>query len=139
MFNYKYIFLFKMEIDRWFVFMIILILIIIIFPINKKCQEMQDNFIRILTRQSARWITAARQDKNMMIKVLHANYGLGYFWAIKDIANGEDFKRATGLDLLKFENEIVQTQDEVTIEMSRLCKNWGPKKSYITKIAGEGD
>ena len=36
-----------------------------------------------LVRQAARWSTAAKQDKNSMIAVLHANYGAGYLWALK--------------------------------------------------------
>ena len=31
-----------------------------------------------LLRQTARWSTAAKQDNNSMIAVLHANYGAGY-------------------------------------------------------------
>lgn len=38
-----------------------------------------------LIRQVARWSTAGKQDKNSMIAVLHANYGAGYLWALKDI------------------------------------------------------
>ena len=124
--------------NTWIFFLIILLVIIFLFPINKKCQDDRDNIIRILARQSARWITAAKQDKNPMIKVLHANYGAGYWWALRDVATSEDFKRATGLDLLKFEKEITTVQDAATQEMAGKCPEWAPKKSYLTKIAGEG-
>src|SRR5207237_6958 len=40
--------------------------------------------VQILTRQAARWSTAASQDNNPLIAVLHANYGAGYLWAIHD-------------------------------------------------------
>ena len=124
--------------NTWIYFLIILLGIIFLFPINKKCQDDRDNIIRTLARQSARWITAAKQDKNPMIKVLHANYGAGYWWALRDVATSEDFNRATGLDLLKFEKEITAVQDAATQEMAGKCPEWAPKKSYLTKIAGEG-
>ena len=96
------------------------------------------NIIQVLVRQAARWTTAAKQDNNSLISVLHANYGAGYLWALKDIANSEQIKAATGIDLLKFEREIVQTQDKTTKKMIKLCPNFAPQKTYLTKIAGEG-
>ncbi len=94
--------------------------------------------IMVLSRQAARWSTAAKQDKNSMIAVLHANYGAGYLWALKDIASTEQIKAATGIDLLKFEREIVSTQDMATKRMTKLCPKYAPDKTYLTKIAGEG-
>ena len=93
--------------------------------------------INKLLRQSARWATAAKQDKNSMIAVLHANYGAGYLWALKDIAKTEDIEKATGIDILKFEAEIINTQDMVTKHMAKLCPKYAPEPSYLTKIAGE--
>jgi hypothetical protein len=94
--------------------------------------------ILVLTRQAARWSTAAKQDKNSMIAVLHANYGAGYLWALKDIASSEQIKAATGIDLLKFEREIVSTQDMATKKMAKLCPKYAPESTYLTKIGGEG-
>ena len=103
---------------------------------NDKLENL-DDIIRILIRQASRWTTAARQDTNMLITVLHANYGAGYLWALKDIANSEQIKKATGVDILKFEAEVVKTQDEVTRRLSKLCKGFAPKKSYLTQFGGE--
>ena len=96
------------------------------------------SIIKVLTRQAARWSTAAKQDKNSMVAVLHANYGAGYLWALKDIASSEQIKSATGINLLNFEREIVSTQDMATKKMIRLCPDFAPEKSYLTEIAGEG-
>ena len=103
---------------------------------NDKLENL-DDIIRILIRQASRWTTAARQDTNMLITVLHANYGAGYLWALKDIANSDQIKKATGVDILKFEAEVVKTQDEVTRRLSKLCKGFAPKKSYLTQFGGE--
>jgi len=95
--------------------------------------------LQILGRQAARWSTAARQDKNSMIAVLHANYGVGYLLAIQDIATPAEFKEATGIDFQRFKSEILKTQDAATRKMARLCPRYAPKKTYLTKIGGEGN
>ena len=113
--------------------------------IKKKCllgfssDSILNKVIQVLVRQAARWSTAAKQDKNSMIAVLHANYGAGYLWALKDIASSEQRKAATGSEFLKFEKEIVTIQDKVTRNMIKLCPKYGPKKSYLTKLGGEGN
>ena len=37
----------------------------------------------------------------------------------------------------KFEAEVVKTQDLVTRRLSKLCKGFAPKKSYLTQFGGE--
>ena len=91
-----------------------------------------------LVRQAARWSTAAKQDNNSMIAVLHANYGAGYLWALKDIINNDIIEKKTGIDMMKFENEIIQIQDEATQNMAKLCPKYAPEPSYLTNLAGEG-
>ena len=91
-----------------------------------------------LIRQAARWSTAAKQDKNSMIAVLHANYGAGYLWALKDIIKMDIIEKKTGIDMMKFENEIIKIQDEATKNMAKLCPKYAPEPSVLTKIAGEG-
>jgi len=96
------------------------------------------SIIQTLVRQAARWSTAARQDNNSMISVLHANYGTGYLWALQDIANSKEIEKASGIDWKKFKDEIVATQDAATKKMARLCPKWKPQTSYLTKVGGEG-
>ena len=91
-----------------------------------------------LVRQAARWSTAAKQDKNSMIAVLHANYGAGYLWALKEIIKVDIIEKKTGIDMMKFENEIIKIQDEATKNMAKLCPKYAPEPSVLTKIAGEG-
>ena len=91
-----------------------------------------------LVRQAARWSTAARQDRNAMIAVLHANYGAGYLWALQDIAKAEQIEAAAGIDITKFQKEIVATQDAATKAMAALCPKYAPKKTYLTLLGGEG-
>ncbi len=94
--------------------------------------------IKTLLRQASRWSTASAQDENAMIAVLHANYGAGYLWALKDIATGEQIAAATGVDVMSFEKEIISIQDAATMKMAGLCPKFAPKPSILTALAGEG-
>jgi len=105
---------------------------------NNSFKLLQDK-IKILVRQASRWSTAAKQDDNSMIAVLHANYGAGYLWALKDIATDSQISSATGIDVQKFEREIVETQDKATMNMAKLCPKYAPPSTYLTQLGGEGN
>ncbi len=94
--------------------------------------------IEKLVRQSARWSTASAQDESPLIAVLHANYGAGYLWALKDIASDSDIETATGVNAKKLESEIVKVQDDATKKMIRACPEFAPDSTYLTKLGGEG-
>jgi hypothetical protein len=120
-------------------------LIVIYILINNKKNNTENNTekqiefaAKKLVRQAARWSTAAKQDKNSMIAVLHANYGAGYLWALKDIIKTDIIEKKTGIDMMKFENEIIKIQDEATQKMAQLCPEYAPEPSVLTTLAGEG-
>ena len=74
-----------------------------------------------------------------MIAVLHANYGTGYLWSLKDIATDSEIEAASGIDIKRFENEIVKAQDYATKKMAGVCPKFAPKSTYLTKLGGEGN
>ena len=117
-----------------------LTMFIIMFMINNnKKHDKEIEFVaKKLIRQSARWATAAKQDNSSMIAVLHANYGAGYLWALKEIMNNDVIEKNTGIDMMKFETEIVKIQDDATMKMAKLCPEYAPEPSYLTSLAGEG-
>tara|TARA_Y100000389_G_C17223324_1_gene394404 strand:+ start:407 stop:706 length:300 start_codon:yes stop_codon:yes gene_type:complete len=97
-----------------------------------------DEIIKTLVRQTSRWSAAALQDKSPLIAVLHANYGAGYLWALKDIATADQIKHVTNIELLTFEKEITSIQDKVTKNAIRVCPEYNPtSNAYLSKIAGE--
>jgi len=120
------------------------IIIYLLIEIKNKCwistptQQKLNEIIQVLVRQSARWSTAAKNDMNPLIAVMHANYGAGYLWALKDIATPEEVKTATGVDFLKLQAEIVKVQDNTTLALAKVCPEYAPEKSYLTSIAKEG-
>lgn len=106
--------------------------------IKNNAKSYSIKIIKKLVRQAARWSTAAIQDESPMIAVLHANYGAGYLWSLKDIATDSEIESATGIDIKKFEKEIVMAQDYATKKMIGKCPEFAPKSSYLTKLGGEG-
>ena len=121
------------------------LLIFSLIEIRNKCFIKDDTTtflykkIKIFVQEATNWSLASTQDKTPIIAVLHANYGTGYLWALKKLATAQQIKNATGLDILEFEKEIVQIQDEVTMKAVKACPNFAPnKKSYLSKIAKEG-
>jgi len=95
--------------------------------------------IKTLIRQGARWSVAATQDKNDMIGLLHANYGAGYLWALRDIFSDKDIEEIGGIDIIRFRDEIVNIQDEITKRVIKRCPEFGPESSYLTTLGGEGE
>lgn len=117
----------------WFYVLIIIVLLVLLV----KKEIPLDNSVKTLARQAARWSTAATQDENPMIAVLHANYGAGYLWAINDIVTSSEFERMTGHDYKKFRDSIVSVQDDATKRALQACPEFGPERNYLTAVGGE--
>ena len=92
--------------------------------------------IRTLLRQTARWSAASSQDESPIVALLHANYGAGYLWALKDIATGNEIKKATGVDISEFEKKIVSIQDKATKKVSGLCPQFYSKLNTELLVLG---
>ena len=106
--------------------------------ITNNCKQHKNELIIKLVRQTARWATAATQDDNPLIAVLHANYGTGYLWALKDIANKNEIETAANIDLVKFQNNVIQIQDATTKRLAKVCPDFAKTDNiYLAKIGGE--
>ena len=62
----------------------IVILILLLVLVGLIYKPKKTNPVDILVRQASRWSVAAQQDKSPMIALLHANYGVGYLWALQE-------------------------------------------------------
>ena len=87
-------------------------------------------------KQSARWSLASKQDKNPLISNLHANYGAGYLWAMKDIATSDQIQKITGIDIIKFEEEIKRAQDISVKKAIHSCPQYTTQNGFLFNIAG---
>lgn len=103
---------------------------------HKETGLSKDDMVKKLLRQAARWSVAAEQDELPMVAVLHANYGAGYLWALKDIANNEEIENITGMDMMRVEKEITRIQDEATKKVYKACPKYGPDiSSYLVNVS----
>ena len=94
--------------------------------------------IEKLVRQSARYAVAAQQDESPVIAILHANYATGYFYALKEFASESQIHNATGIDVKKFKEHIINVQDMVTRKTSEKCPEFaGQVDVYLAQIGGE--
>ena len=106
--------------------------------ISNNTKKFHNELINKLVRQTARWATAASQDDNPVIEVLHANYAAGYLWALKDIATNKDIENATKIDMNKFQKNVVDIQDKANKKLVKLCPNFIKTDNiYLAKIGGE--
>ena len=94
--------------------------------------------IEKLIRQSARYATAAQQDKSPDIALLNANYAAANHYADKDISSNSQIHNATGIDVKKFSEHVTNVQDMVTKKTTETCPEFaGNVDIYLAEIGGE--
>lgn len=92
--------------------------------------------IKTILRGSARYALASLQDRSPMIALLHANYGAGYFWAMRDAYKTTDIENE--VDILKYEKRITEIQDQATKEVMKVCPQFSKNLDLsLAKIANE--
>ena len=117
-------------------FYLIIAIFILIVIMQNKTRGMKSS-IEKLIRQSARYATAAQQDKSPVIAVLHANYAAAYLYALKDIASNSQIHNATGIDVKKFTQHVTNVQDMVTKKTTETCPEFaGTVDIYLAEIGG---
>lgn len=104
---------------------------------GSKDSTLPDN-ISTLTRQASRWLTASEQDENPLIALLHGQYGMGYLWAISDIATPAQFNKATQLDWKEFKTRAIKVQKKLNERIVQVCPRFAHGlNEYFAKIGGE--
>lgn len=90
-----------------------------------------------LFKQMARWTTAAEQDTNPIIAVLHANYGAGFMMALREIAGDEELGRMLGVRNIRavFQN-VQKVQTDKTLRLVAVCPASAPA-TPLAAYAGE--
>jgi hypothetical protein len=112
--------------------------IFVLFLLMQNKTRGMNKSIEKLVRQSARYATAAQQDASPVIAVLHANYAAAYIYALKDIATDSQIHNATGIDVKKFKEHVMNVQDMVTRKTSEKCPEFvGEVDIYLAQIGGE--
>lgn len=113
-------------------------MIIILFMLMQNKSRGMKHSIEKLVKQSARYATIAQQDTSPMTALLHANYAASYLYALKDIATDNQIHNATGIDVKKFREHIINVQDMVSKKTSETCPEiMGRVDMYLAEIGGE--
>lgn len=121
---------------------IVLLVIIIVsllnylFPTNN-LNSKDKSRISSLIRQTSRWSLASQQDNNVFIANLHANYGMGYLQALKDIYTEKEIENTSNIKLLKFTKDIVDIQDTAARNLISVCPEISGKNKFLAELAGE--
>lgn len=134
---------YKLEkIDKYIIIVIIILTLLIdgyLFLTWMDSKINNTDMIRKLIRQSSRWATASRNDKNNLIAVLHANYGAGYLWSLKDLFSDIEINKVIGSDAKRkqFEQEIIEIQDKMTKKAVKDCPQYAGTIDFLSTLAGE--
>jgi len=131
--------------DKYFLLLFIILTIIIDgylfftwFGTSSKPNGRKD-MIKKTIRQISRWSSAAKQDMNDLIAVLHANYGAGYLFSMKELFSEKEIEEVLGSEQKRkeFEAEIIKVQDEATKKAVSKCPEFSGAVDFLAKMAGE--
>lgn len=115
---------------------VIVFVIFLIFGKKSSKEPFSDTSIDKLVKQAAKWSLESTTDQNPITSAMHANYGAAYLLALSDIASDKQIEDATGIDMLKFRNEIMTAQDNAMRKLSNVCQAYIPNNSsYLMQIA----
>ncbi len=121
--------------STWYLLLLVFVAIVLALTV-RPCAS-QAEIARSLFLQMSRWSTAATQDENPVIAVLHANYGVGYMMALQSIAGNEELERMIGVsDLRSLFREVERIQHDATRKLVRTCPGVAPK-SVLAKYGAE--
>ena len=132
--------------DIFCIYAIVIVMIIIISstmhsPIAEYYSSISNEkrkHVNALIRQMYRWYIAATQDQNAIIKILHANYAVGYYDALHNIASEEEINKITGLNMQKVGEAVIKQQDDSIIMIAKQCPDVVPKdeiyQEYVKKF-----
>ena len=69
---------------------------------------------------------------------MHANYGAGFLWALRDIASDQEIEEATGINVPIFVKKITDVQDGATKRVSKACPQFvGDLDKYLLTLGGD--
>lgn len=110
---------------------VVLLCIVALFVVFRTRSASSDEQIRTLYRQTARYAVASTQDISPVVRMLHANYAMGYLMALKDISGPDQFRKVTGLDVNTFEHKIARVQDAATLSLVSENPNLIPEEDPV--------
>lgn len=124
---------------KMYIFIIFLLVLIIVYLVYIRpiCTTDEKN-IKTLIRQASRWSNASQQDSSPLVSVLHANYGAGYLWALRDLYTDDQIYKSSGINIIALQNKITDIQDRSTKNMIKVYPEYGKNLDVeLAKLGGE--
>jgi len=97
---------------------------------------MNDGEIVALARQSQRWLYAARQDGDLVVRHLHLNYGVGDLDLLAETASPERIRSLTGLDIAAAREDARAEQDRVQRQLIARLQQCQPQPAPSDLVGG---
>ena len=120
---------------------ILVLLLVIVFLLHlrecntKNPSEKFESAVKTLIIQASRWSIASEQDQNAFIANLHANYGVGYVSALRQVASDAEIKKIANIDAMKFEKDIINTQRRAAQKLMKDCPKIIPKNINLALLS----
>ena len=94
--------------------------------------------IRVIYRQMARYLRGAVNDRDLIIAYAHMSYGMGYLWAIEEMATADQITEAIGINHMDVKKEAIAIQDQIIKQVINVCPKLTSNGSLLAKIALSG-
>ncbi len=117
-----------------YLFIAIVVLIVIMQNRSRGMKQSIDKMVK----QSAKYAIMAQQDSSPVMSVRHGNYAAAYLHALNDISSELQIHNATGIDVKKFKEHIMNVQDMTTKKTVDQFPDFaGQSDMYLSEIAGD--
>jgi hypothetical protein len=114
----------------------LLIAIVVLVLVMQNRSRGAKSSIEKMVKQAAQYAITAQQDTSPVMSVRHANYAVGHLQALGNIATDTQIHNATGIDVKKFKEHIMNVQEMVTKKtVDKFPDFEGQVDMYLSEIA----
>jgi hypothetical protein len=118
--------------------LLVLLIIVALTSYRKPYTVSEPEIVKKIFHQMSRWSTASTQDVNPIVKVLHANYGVGFMMALQSITSDEALEKILEVNNIRgLFSEVENIQHKATIELVKKCPVVAPT-TMLAKYDSEG-
>jgi hypothetical protein len=111
--------------------------IFILFLVMQNRTRGTKSSIEKMVKQAAQYAVTAQQDSSPVMSVRNANYAVGYLYALGNIATDSQIHNATGIDVKKFKEHIMNVQEMVTKKtVDKFPDFEGKVDMYLSEVLG---
>lgn len=98
----------------------------------KKYSSHQIRTVQKMVRQASKWHTMANQDSNLLITLIHLNYGLSYAKIAVQLTSPEDIEKISGIDIETLIHQLEKKQNSVIDQIGAETPEMKVNAEYAT-------